>query len=202
MLKVFLALLSFFLSSCDWTSGLLLCEQEAAAGASKGTRVSFPFSPGPSAWSCACQHQGDHMNVTVRSWCVSSDRRTCFFPEVLLSMVSPMRSFRKGFQTHIPKKEKGSFERWDLKRGSDSWAQREMGREWQPAEAAEAIPNCAESWEWGWGRSLRLGKLSFRSSYSPTLASWAWDFWCVPAQPALRRSNGPGCTMPVPWRWP
>lgn len=35
----------------------------------------------------------------------------------------------KAFQTHTPKKEKGSFERWDLRRGSDSWAQREMGRE-------------------------------------------------------------------------
>lgn len=47
----------------------------------------------------------------------------------LLSMVSQMPSFRKGFQTHTPKKEKGSFERWDLRRGSDSWAQREMTRQ-------------------------------------------------------------------------
>lgn len=83
-----------------------------------------------SVWSCACQHHGDHGNVTVRSCVyVSSGRRTCCFPEVLLSMVSPMPSFRKGFQTHTPKKEKGSFERWDLRRGSDSWAQREMARE-------------------------------------------------------------------------
>lgn len=98
----FFVLLSCFLSSCDWTPGLLFYEQEAAADASKGNwgELGFSFlssslylstpagrvwgkkppsSPPQlqcvraenwrrSVWSSACQHHGDHTNVTVRAW--------------------------------------------------------------------------------------------------------------------------------------
>lgn len=75
--------------------------------------------------------------------CCSSHRRFCPWVSKAHCLLSA-KALRRS-----PEKEKGSFERWDLRRGSDSWAQREMGRERQPAEAAEAIPDCAESWEWG-----------------------------------------------------
>lgn len=149
--------------------------------------------------------------LVLLAGCHQAPERAASQPHLGLRIKQAERPPSEEVSRRTPEEEKGSFERWDLRRGSDSRAQREMGSRGRPQARSPTVQRHGKRGEegaWGWRRrtsaaALRLppGRRGCHTSPAATSLEQqcGWVLACLEGVRLPSQPGSPGGSVDAIW---